>query len=40
MAEKRKIFQTEKLLADPNFGQKNFWTKKNPKVFPSERFRS
>ena len=38
--QKNEKFRTEKLSADPNFGRKNFRTKKNPKVFPSESFRS
>lgn len=29
-------FRTEKLFAKLNFGRKNFLTKKNPKVLPSE----
>ena len=31
--QKNENFGTEKLSADSNFGQKNFGTKKNPKVF-------
>ena len=38
--QKNENFRTEKLSADQNFGRKNFRTKKNPKVFPSESFRS
>ena len=38
--QKNEYFRTEKLSADPNFGRKNFRTQKNPKVFPSESFRS
>ena len=30
--QKNENLRTEKLSADPNFGRKNFWTKKNPKV--------
>ena len=38
--KKNENFRMEKLSADPNFGRKNFRTKKNPKVVPSESFRS
>ena len=38
--QKNENFWTDKLSADPNFGRKNFTTKKNPNVFPSESFRS
>ena len=37
--QKNENFRTEKLSADPNFRGKDFRTK-NPKVFPSESFRS
>ena len=33
--QKNENFRTEKLSADPNFGRKNYQTKKKSKVFPS-----